>query len=63
MDWNRAIEVNRQAVIHVLDEIFALLELALAGTLRHPARGSEHDQICSLLPRCDILIPCPSSKK
>ena len=34
MDWNRAIEVNRQAVIHVLDEIFALLELALAGTLR-----------------------------
>ena len=34
MDWNKAIEVNRQAVIHVLDEIFALLELALAGTLR-----------------------------
>ena len=34
MDWNRAIEVNRQAVIQVLDEIFALLELALAGTVR-----------------------------
>ncbi|MDP8998308.1 MAG: hypothetical protein M3O03_15090 [Pseudomonadota bacterium] len=33
MDWNRAIEVNRQAVIQVLDEIFALLELALAGTM------------------------------
>ena len=34
MDWNRAIEVNRQAVIQVLDEIFALLELALAGPMR-----------------------------
>ena len=38
MDWNRAIEVNRQAVIHVLDEIFALLEMALAGTRRRLPR-------------------------
>jgi len=38
MDWNRAIEVNRQAVIQVLDEIFALLELALAGTMRRLPR-------------------------
>ena len=39
MDWNRAIEVNRQAVIQVLDEIFALLELALAGTTRRLPRA------------------------
>ena len=39
MDWNRAIEVNRQAAIQVLDEIFALLELALAGTMRRLPRS------------------------
>ncbi len=35
IDWNKAIEINRAALNHIVAEIFALLELALAGKVSH----------------------------
>ncbi len=35
IDWNKAIEINRTALTHIVAEIFALLELALAGKVSH----------------------------
>ncbi len=39
MDWNKVIEVNRAAISQIMNEIFALLELVLAGKVSELPRA------------------------
>lgn len=47
MDWEQAIEINRAALRRVVEQLFALLELALDGPLRllPPALYSEAERL------------------